>query len=54
MVKVKALQETASRWARRMAETPALPCWQCKRKTRAWWGKGICQYCGARLPYPSK
>ncbi|MCK4354712.1 MAG: hypothetical protein KAW83_05605 [Dehalococcoidia bacterium] len=51
MVRVRSLEESSYRWQRGMNRSPAMPCKRCGRKTRAWWGKGQCQYCGETLPY---
>jgi hypothetical protein len=51
MTKVKTPKETAERWVRGMLDTPPMPCKHCGRRTRGWWGKGKCQYCGGDLPY---
>lgn len=50
-MRVKSAEESANRWAEGMIRTPPMPCKYCRRKTRAWWRKGRCQYCGQRLPY---
>ena len=52
-MKTKSLDESARRYYVGMSRTPYIPCKHCGKKTRAWWGKGICEHCGGELPYPS-
>lgn len=51
MPKVRPLSESGQRWQRGMIESRPKTCWKCGKKTRAWWKKGYCQYCGAELPF---
>ena len=51
MVKAPTPEQAAQRWVEGMLNTPPMPCKHCGRRTRGWWGKGICQYCGRDLPY---
>jgi len=51
MPRVKTPEEAARRWQEGMLRTPIMPCKHCGRKTRGWWGKGRCPYCGLELPY---
>ncbi len=51
MSRIPTPEEAAKRWVKGMLRSPPMPCKHCGRKTRAWWGKGRCQYCGGSLPY---
>jgi hypothetical protein len=51
MVKVPKPEQVANKWVKGNLSTPPMPCKHCGKNTRAWWHKGVCEYCGGILPY---